>query len=288
MVSAPPLRSQGRDHRLHGGNTGIQYHIEASVSAADSTASPAAAVNSPRADNESVISTPKNLERPRPIDWDKEKGNSRASSQLQRPSSDSPPAGFAAVARVPPPEKKAIKILNANMMSLMESKFGQKAVESNPHAIILLANCKLRLHTNQVIKHRASFIKASLTIDSNLSRKVENVIPKNQLGEKTKRPDVIQRMLQMYRVLYQCLQYTEFELGSKVEEATCVFFDMLDSNAKDCCLDKEREKEKRSTDRFGKSYKLSTQKLNRGYLKDGGKALTRNDGFGTVVKNCPK
>ena len=230
------LRSRGRDHRLHGGNTGIQYHIEASIPGANSCShltAAAAAVESPRDndhESESVVLTPKNLETPRPSNWDADDALVASSSQHQR--ADSLAADSASVARIPPPEKIMIKTLNANMLSLMESKFGQKAVDNNPHAH---SASKLCLHTNKVIKHRATFIKAALTIDSTLSHKVENVIPKNQLGEKTKRPDVIQRMLQMYRVLYICLQYPEFELGSKVEEVSCVFFDMLDSNAQACC-----------------------------------------------------
>ena len=279
----PPLRSKGRDQRLHGGHAGIQYHIEAAAvpdAASDNSNSTETGAASAAA-RESAASSPEVIVSPRSIDSRGEIIQTASSSQRQR--TRPPPAGASAVARMPQPEK--ISTLSPNMRNLMESKFGQKAVATNPHAHPAE---KLRKHTNYVIKHRATFIKAALEINRPLSHRVENAIPKKQLAEKVKRGAVIEAMLKIYRVLYECLQYSTFDLGRKVDDETSVFFDIMESNAQDCRLDKERESDKHINERFGKSYKLSAQNRNRGYLKDGGKKLSRSDGYGTLVKCCPK
>jgi hypothetical protein len=95
-------------------------------------------------------------------------------------------------------------------------------------------------------------------------------------------------MLKIYQVLFELFQYDTFDLSVKVESDIEVFLDILEGVAHECTADIEREKEKKVSDKLGKSVALSSKKMQRKYLEGGGKRLSRNDGGDCTVKACPK
>ena len=167
----------------------------------------------------------------------------------------------------------------------MQSKFGSKASSTNSNSH---DNPKLMFHTNHVIRNRASILRAAQSVCPSLSARAEAAIPKRELGARTKRGDVVDIMLKIYQALFELFQCDTFDLSVKVESDIEVFLDILEGVAHECTADIEREKEKKVSDKLGKSIALSSKKMQRKYLEGGGKRLSRNDGGDCTVKACPK
>ena len=172
--------------------------------------------------------------------------------------------------------KQKIEKLTNEMLAAMQKRLGMKEDNSNSTQ----SKATLITETNKVIKNKTSLLKAAKKCDNELyldfQRDVPN--PRDTFNSRTGKPIIASAAVTAWSCIFELLQYKNNHLSRDIERDIRVFVGILEAVQRYCEAEMA-ETATKTSGKFGKSIKLSSEKKARGYLEDGGKKFN---------KACPK